>query len=168
MFKPISLFPIIFSLFLFVSCKNTLPEEVKTVWNQLPDKIDYNFHVKPILSDRCFACHGNDKANQKAGLRLDLDSTATAELPNKPGHFAIVPKSIAQSELIKRILSDVPSHIMPPPESNLKLSDYEKALLIKWIEQGAEYLPHWSFLPPQKPTIPQIEKEKWPKYPIEH
>ncbi|MEO0474064.1 MAG: DUF1549 domain-containing protein, partial [Bacteroidota bacterium] len=145
---------LVVSLF-FSACGPSLPQEVEVASRQLPNKIDFNLHVKPILSDRCFACHGPDKANQKAGLRLDEPTAAFAALAESPDQFAIVPGDISGSQAILRILSDKPEEVMPPPESNLRLSPYEKAVLIQWVRDGAVYKPHWSFEPAKRPDLPK-------------
>jgi hypothetical protein len=139
----------------FLSCSVPLPEDVANAYAELPDKLDYNIHVKPVLSDKCFACHGPDKAKQKAGLRLDLEQVALAELPENPGKVAIDPGNPEGSELFYRILSDDPDYQMPEPESHLTLDAKEKAVLIKWIKDGAEFKPHWSFVKPQLPDVPE-------------
>src|SRR6187401_2797716 len=137
------------------SCSPDLPQDVSEAYDNLPAELDYNLHVKPILSDKCFACHGPDKAKQKAGLRLDLEDVALAELPEDPGKVAIDPGDPEGSELFHRILSDDPDYQMPEPESHLTLDAKEKAILIKWIEEGAVYKPHWSFVKPELPLVPE-------------
>lgn len=149
---------IIMALFL-PSCSPDLPEEVAAAYQDLPDKLDYNLHVKPILSDKCFACHGPDKAKQKAKLRLDLPEVAFASLPESPGKVAIDPGNLNGSEVFHRILSSDPEYIMPEPESHLTLSSKEKATLIKWIEEGAVYKPHWAFVKPELPDVPKVKDE---------
>ncbi|MEO0333216.1 MAG: DUF1549 domain-containing protein, partial [Bacteroidota bacterium] len=134
---------------------------------QLPDQIDFNLHIKPILSDRCFACHGPDKNNQEAGLRLDVAEAAYAPVGEEQDHYAIVPGSLTESEMFHRITSDDPEVAMPPPESNLSLSEVEVALLTRWIEEGAEYKPHWSFIPPSAPELPEVKDEAWVQNPID-
>lgn len=129
--------------------------------DDLPGIVDYNFHVKPILSDKCFACHGPDKASQKADLILYTPEGAYTELKENPGHFAIVPGNSRKSKMVERIMATDPEEIMPPPESHLSLSEYEKQLLIKWIKQGATYKPHWAFIPPQKWDVPTVENQEW-------
>ncbi|GAB4000366.1 hypothetical protein GCM10028807_53110 [Spirosoma daeguense] len=136
------------------------PAELIAVEKNLPEKVDYNLHVKPILSDRCFACHGPDQAKQQAGLRLDTPEGAYEALA-KSGHKAIVPGNLANSELAHRILSTDPDLMMPTPESNLALTMEEKALLLRWIEQGAEYKEHWSLIAPTMPEVPIIKDDKW-------
>lgn len=161
---------ILFLLFLVLiaSCSPDLPPDVETAYTSLPDKLDYNIHVKPILSDKCFSCHGPDKAKQKAGLRLDIASSAFAELPESPGKFAIDPGDLNDSELFHRILSDDPEYKMPNKKSNLSLSPREKAILVKWIKDGAQYKPHWAFVSPEKPRVPDIKDEKRVINPIDN
>ena len=142
--------------------KDAMPKGVALELKNLPNEIDFNIHVKPILSDKCFACHGPDKAKQKAGLRLDLPEGAFSRLPESPGKFAIVPGNLGKSEMVKRILSVDPSYKMPSPKSHLELSSREKAVLIKWIQNGAEYKPHWAFVPPIKKEIPASSTENNP------
>jgi hypothetical protein len=117
-------------------------------------KVDFNFHVKPILSDKCFACHGPDAKKRQAGLRLDNEEGAFKALTSNPNHYAIVKGNAEESILLKRIFSEDALFQMPPPESNLVLTDEEKNTLKKWIEQGAEYKQHWAFTPPTRPDVP--------------
>jgi hypothetical protein len=133
-----------------------LPDDVTAAYNKLPKTIDYNIHVKPILSDKCFSCHGPDKAKQEAGLRLDISANSYAALPENPSKVAIKPGNLEKSELYHRILSNDPTYVMPTPKSHLTLSAYEKAVLIKWIENGAEYKPHWAFVKPK--SIEQLKQ----------
>jgi hypothetical protein len=150
------------------SCRPDLPEDVAAAYKTVPDEIEYNRHIKPILSDRCFSCHGPDKGTLEAGLRLDVADAAYADLPESPGKKALVPGSLRNSEVFKRIISTDPDYLMPEPKSHLTLSAYEKALIIKWIENGAEYKPHWAFSKPLKPAIPDIDRKDWAKNPIDH
>lgn len=122
----------------------------------VPDVVDFNYHIRPILSNNCYVCHGPDPSSREAGLRLDTYEGATALLES--GSAAIIPGKSGRSHLIQRITSEDPEQHMPPPNQNKQLSPYEVALLEKWIEQGAEYKPHWAFIPPQKPTIPTGKK----------
>lgn len=142
-------------LFLFVltACQPSLPEEVQEDYQNLPDRVDFNAHIKPILSDKCFACHGPDKANQKGDLRLDIPRGAYEMRKNRA---AIVAGNLRKSEVFWRIISEDESLVMPPPESHLILSQREKALLIKWIEEGAEYKPHWAFVKPEYTPTPKL------------
>src|SRR5690349_2457458 len=111
------------------------------------DRIDFNFQIRPILSDRCFKCHGPDPKSRKVDLRLDTADAAFAICDKKTGARAIVPHKPDQSEIVRRITSGDPDEKMPPPNSNLQLSAEEITLMRKWIGQGAEYKQHWSFLP---------------------
>ncbi|UAY53706.1 PSD1 and planctomycete cytochrome C domain-containing protein [Ferruginibacter albus] len=133
------------------------------------DIISYNFDVRPILSDKCFSCHGPDKNHQEAGLRLDIEASAKAPLRDSKGAFAIVDGKPEASELIKRITSIDPSYQMPTPASHLGLLDEKQiTILTKWIKQGAKYEKHWAFIPPQKIALPKIEDEKWAKNEIDY
>ena len=151
-----------------IGCQPELPDDVDSAMTLLPAELDYNQHVKPILSDKCFACHGPDKAKQKAGLRLDLARNAYGDLPKSPGKVAIDPGSLKNSEVFRRILSTDPDVMMPTPESHLSLTTYEKAVLVKWIQEGAEYKPHWAFVKPEMPEIPSIENDDWAINPIDN
>lgn len=151
-----------------LSCKPDLPEEVSMAYDELPEKLDYNLHVKPILSDKCFACHGPDKAKQKAGLRLDFAEFAYANLAENADKVAIDPGSLENSEVFHRILSKDAKYIMPTPESHLQLNAKEKAILVKWINDGAVYQPHWAFVKPEKIDLPHAENGNWVKNPIDN
>ncbi|NBS18703.1 MAG: DUF1553 domain-containing protein [Flavobacteriia bacterium] len=144
------------------SCSDiALPELVQQAYEDLPAEIDFNQDIKPILSDKCFMCHGPDKSKVKAGLQLHLPELAFAELEGSPKKFAIKPGNLRNSQLVHRILSEEPELMMPEPESHLKLSNREKALLIKWIKEGAQYQEHWAFTAPQMPQFPEVKwKEK--------
>ena len=128
--------------------------------SNIPDDIDFNFHVNPIISDKCFACHGPDEKQRKANLRLDTQDglyQLTEDLINK----VIDVENLEKSEMIRRIFHENESILMPPPESNLSLSEYEKQILKKWILQGAKWKKHWSFIKPIKPEIPEIKNSDW-------
>ncbi|HLO79832.1 MAG TPA: DUF1553 domain-containing protein [Chitinophagaceae bacterium] len=134
-----------------------MPADVLAEFKKINGKLDYNMHVKPILSDKCFACHGPDKAKQKAGLRLDQSKSAFGPLPETPGKFAITPGNLNKSEVFHRIMSSDPEYLMPEPKSHLTLTAKEKAILAKWIDQGAEYQPHWAFVKPIKKDLPLLD-----------
>lgn len=136
---------------LFSSCSNQ---------NTLPEVVEYNYHIRPVLSDRCFKCHGPDARQRKANFRLDTEEGAYAALKGKKGWHGIVPGKPEQSEIFLRITSSDTAEVMPPPSSNLSLSEYEIALIKKWISQGAVFQKHWSFIPPVKSTPPDIQN-KW-------
>jgi hypothetical protein len=109
--------------------------------------VSYNRHIRPLVSDKCFLCHGPDRATRKADLRLDLAESALAKQ-------AIVPGKPEESELIKRIFHSDRSKVMPPPESHKDLQPEEKERLRTWIAQGARYEAHWAYVPPVKPEVP--------------
>ncbi|MDH5602505.1 MAG: DUF1549 domain-containing protein, partial [Cyclobacteriaceae bacterium] len=151
-------------LFFFVvistatACSIELPEGVQKAYTDLPEIVDFNFHIRPILSDKCYACHGPDNHTRKGDFRLDTEEGAMAVL--KEGGHAFVSNSPGKSEAVKRLISSDPDYLMPPLESKTVLSDREIALIAKWIEQGAVWKEHWSFIPLQKVTIPQVENAK--------
>ncbi len=164
-----------FISFISVFCLLTLifgcsPEsgQKSSIGTMLPDKIDFNYHVKPILSDRCYKCHGPDENARKAELRFDLEENAFALRDSSEDRYAIVPGDLKRSEMAHRISSQDPDYMMPPPESNLSLSDREIEILKRWIQQGAEWKPHWSFIPPERPDLPEVENESWPKNGIDY
>jgi hypothetical protein len=119
------------------------------------DRVDFNREIRPILAKKCFACHGPDEEHREAGLRLDLLEGATAKLES--GAAAIVPSNSAQSELIRRIRSADESERMPPAETGITLTAEQKSLLTRWIDQGASFAPHWSFVKPVRPKVPTSE-----------
>jgi Protein of unknown function (DUF1553)/Protein of unknown function (DUF1549)/Planctomycete cytochrome C/Concanavalin A-like lectin/glucanases superfamily len=153
-------------ILLLSSCGTKIPPEIAEFDSKLPATIDYNLHIKPILSDRCFKCHGPDANKREAGLRLDLEEVATKKLES--GHIAIVPSDVDKSELVQRILSKDHKYLMPTPESNLVLNNEERATLIKWIAQGAKYKQHWSFVKPELADIPKVKNSAWPVNEIDH
>lgn len=120
-------------------------------------EISFNRDIRPILSDNCFACHGPDKRARKADRRLDTADGATAEID---GVRAIVPGDLAKSDLVARIESHDPDEVMPPPKSEKKLKPEQVALLKTWIEQGAKYEPHWAFIAPVRPPVPEVGGRK--------
>ncbi|GAA4296352.1 PSD1 and planctomycete cytochrome C domain-containing protein [Aestuariibaculum suncheonense] len=128
---------------------------------KLPDTVDFIFHVKPILSDRCYLCHGPDEGTREGGLRLDTKEGAFAAIGEHLDKYAIVPGDTKSSLLLSRIHSMNPEQLMPPVDSNLRLSEYEKQLLTKWIEQGAVWKDHWAFVLPKKKSIPSIVNPEW-------
>jgi hypothetical protein len=128
---------------------------------------DFAREVRPVLSNRCFKCHGPDEGNQEAGLRLDLREAATAELDS--GARAIVPGRPDDSEAIARITSTDPDLLMPPPHTKVALTADEKRILTEWIAAGAEYAPHWAFVNPEKPVVPAVASAAsgWAANPID-
>ncbi|HSG69223.1 MAG TPA: DUF1549 domain-containing protein, partial [Planctomycetaceae bacterium] len=124
------------------------------------DKLQYNRDIRPIFADTCFKCHGPDSAARQADLRVDLRDTAI-------DMGAIVPGKPDESAMIERIFSDDPDLLMPPPASHKKLTDKQKNLLKRWIAEGAEYQPHWSFIAPVKSELPKVKNEAWVRNPID-
>lgn len=142
---------------------------VQTAEKQLPAAVDFNWHIRPILSDRCFACHGPDENKRQANLRLDTQTGAFAPVNTVNGQvrYAIVPGHPERSLLVQRIYTSHQDSIMPPLDSHLSLSDYEKKLLKRWIEQGAQWKNHWAFTNPVRPAVPAVDKKGWDKNPID-
>ncbi len=130
-----------------------------------PPKVDFNFHIRPLLSDRCFKCHGPDESARKGKLRLDTREGALKELEN--GWAVIKPGDPEKSELVRRIFTTDEDDLMPPKKSNLKLSSVEKELLQRWIAEGAEFKSHWSFIPVAQVTPPQPSDKQWVRNPID-
>lgn len=170
--KNILSFFILFPLIFLIACQSetlvSKDEKVAARQQTIPDKIDFNFHVKPILSDRCFKCHGPDKNAIEGDLSLATKEDAFNALGKNKDRFAIIPHQPDSSTLVYRIFTDDPDDMMPTPESNLKLENYEKEILKKWIAQGAEWKEHWSLIPPEKPEIPTIGNEDWANNEIDH
>lgn len=130
-----------------------------------PAKVDFNFQIRPLLSDRCYRCHGPDAGSRKAKLRLDTRDGALKELDD--GWAIVKPGDPAKSELISRIFTDNEDDLMPPPDSHLKLTAAEKELLQRWVSEGAEYKSHWAFLPVEKITPPQVRNSIRVRNPID-
>lgn len=151
---------------LFRTCSLILVLAIRL--SQAGDTIDFNRDIRPILSDKCFTCHGPDEDKLEAGLRLDVARIATGELDS--GSFAIVQKKPDESELIRRISSDDADVVMPPPGLGKTVTPDEIRLLRKWIEQGANYATHWSYAPPMRPVVPDAATNyaNWPRNEIDH
>jgi mono/diheme cytochrome c family protein len=122
--------------------------------------LDFNRDIRPILAENCFYCHGQDGQKREAGLRLD-DRQAAIDAG------AIVPGDTAASGLLERIHATDPDELMPPPDSNRRLSDEQKRLLERWIRDGAEYRQHWAFIPPRRPAPPAVTEAGWPRNDID-
>ena len=119
-------------------------------------RVDFASQVLPILSDNCFACHGVDEKARTADLRLDRRESAVDET------FVIEPGSAAESPLVERIISDDVKLVMPPPKTNKSLEPEEVELIKRWIDQGAEYAPHWAFVKPEQADLPKVKQADWP------
>ena len=134
--------------------------EILISQKNIPETVDFNFHVKPIISDKCFACHGPDEKERAANLRLDTED-GLYQLTEELSSYVVDKKSPKKSEMLNRIFHENPSIVMPPPESNLVLSDYEKEILNKWILQGGKWKKHWSYNKPIKPQTPDVKNKSW-------
>ena len=126
--------------------------------------VEFNRDIRPLLSDKCFTCHGPDQARRRTKLRFDLERDAKQDLG---GRFAIVPGDAAKSELIRRITADDPARRMPPPASGRTLSDDDIQLLQRWIEQGAKWENHWSFVAPKRAALPEVRNRSSVRNPID-
>jgi hypothetical protein len=124
------------------------------------EKVDFNREIRPLLSDKCFKCHGFDPKNREADVRLDVSEGAYAKRDD--GSAVIVPGKSADSLVYHRIASDDPDAKMPPPGSGKELNAEQVALIKRWIDEGAEYKPHWSFVAPQRPKLPVVQNAAWP------
>jgi hypothetical protein len=122
--------------------------------------LEFNRDIRPIITENCFACHGPDKNQRKAKLRLDVREIALEK-------GAIVPGKPGESKLIEHIFSSDPEEIMPPPKSRKVLSAAQKAMLRQWIAAGAEYEPHWAYIRLKRPSVPQPNESSWVRDPID-
>jgi mono/diheme cytochrome c family protein len=129
-----------------------------------PAAVEFNRDIRPILADNCFACHGPDKNQRKAGLRFDTEEGAFAD---RDGAKAIVPGKPGESELFRRISAPNEKERMPPAKFGKKLSQRQVDLLRRWIEQGAKWQKHWSLLPPARPDLPPVRDGAWVRNPID-
>ena len=161
-------------LALFASCSRQSSDDGKAdsaspqTADTLPGKVTFNAHIRPIFSDTCFVCHGFDAKTRKEDLRLDTPEGAYAKLKDSDLH-AIVPGKPNESAILAHIFSNDPDEIMPPPDFHKTLTAYQKALVRRWIEQGAEYEQHWSFIPINKTPLPKLAKHSGKaKNPIDH
>lgn len=134
----------------------------------IPEIISFNYHVRPILSDRCFKCHGPDKAKIEAGLSLNSKEDALIALGDKKDHYAIIPGDVENSTLISRLYTEDESKLMPPPESNLIVEEYEKEILKRWIEQGAKWEQHWAFNKVSDSKHPKVKNSDFVSNPIDN
>ncbi len=129
------------------------------------EKLEFGRDVRAILSNNCFKCHGPDEKQRQAGLRLDQREGATAKLES--GKVGIVAGKWSDSEIIARLTTDNADLKMPPPSSGKKVSPEQLATLKRWIDEGAEYKPHWSFVTAVRPDVPKVADESWIKNPID-
>ncbi len=132
----------------------------------LGQSVDFESQIKPLLSDRCFTCHGPDENTRKADLHLYTREGAMAKLDDD--YAVITPGKPEASALYKRLTTDDPDELMPPLESKLSLSNQEKELIRQWIKEGAEWKEHWAFTPVNKPALPKSIRSSWTKNEIDH
>lgn len=128
-------------------------------------EVDFARDVRPILSGHCFKCHGPDAAKRKADLRLDSQESAWGA--GDSGKTVIVPGKPQESELIRRILTEDEDDLMPPPSAKRPLTSRQKDVLTRWISAGAEYHPHWAFVPPREGPLPEVSDATWVRTPID-
>lgn len=143
------------------------PQHHQVAAHHRGSSLDFNTDVQPILASSCFSCHGPDPGNRKAGLRLDLEETALKKRPGRKD--AIVPGRPDLSEMIARIESKDPRHLMPQTaEGEAKpMKPAEITILKKWIAEGAHYEPHWAFEAPTRPDLPKVKEMNWTKTPVD-
>ncbi|QHT71657.1 DUF1553 domain-containing protein [Rhodocytophaga rosea] len=154
-----------FAMAVIQACKKSSANGVAL--EKLPEKVSYNFDIRPILSDNCYACHGPDANKREAGLRLDIEAEAYKALAEHPSAHALVPGKPEQSQAFLRISTKDTTLLMPPAGSNLKLTSHQIKLIEKWIKQGAKYESHWAFTVPVKSQLPEVENKKWSKNQID-
>jgi hypothetical protein len=150
----------------FVLCSAWMPFSQASA-SEVPERVDFNWHVKPILSDRCFFCHGPDDRTRHADLRLDTREGIFAALEYAEGSHVVRPGEPGESELYLRISADADGYRMPPTDSKLTLTRDEIAVLRRWIEQGAEWKEHWSLVPPEAVRVPEVRDQAWPRNEID-
>jgi hypothetical protein len=122
------------------------------------EPVSFNRDIRPILSQNCFYCHGQDPNHREAKLRLDLPEEATRE---RDGVVAVVPGKPGASEMIIRLLSQDRDEVMPPPKANKHVTPEQIALLKRWIAEGAKYEKHWAFTPPRRAALPAVKNPAW-------
>jgi hypothetical protein len=157
---------------LLAAIVSILPALVVSGQSPRERSLDFNRDIRPILSNRCFRCHGPDEAERqgggKSGLRLDTPEGIVEDLG---GHFAVVPGAPENSELIARIKTQDASILMPPPETGPRLDDAEIAVLERWVRENAPYAVHWSYRALQRPALPELtsdQERNWKKVPLDH
>ncbi len=142
------------------------PEATPAIEVDPADRVDFNRDIRHILANNCFACHGPDDKARKAGMRLDTPEGATAAFAK--GGAPVVPGDRSKSEVYKRITAPDKADRMPPKSFEKTLTPEQIELIGKWIDQGAKYEKHWSFVPPVKPDLPKVAKTDWPKNEIDY
>jgi len=128
------------------------------------DLVEFNRDIRPVLSDKCYTCHGPDQSRRRTKLRFDVEADAKQDLG---GRFAIVPGDVAKSEMVRRITTTEPARHMPPASSGRTLTPAEIDLIQRWIEQGAKWEKHWSFMPPKRAALPETRNRAWTRNAID-
>ncbi len=160
--------PIVFSvatLIAFMLCFTIKPTQAEPKKGKPTKRIEFNRDIRPILSEKCLHCHGPDPATREAELRLDDQRDV---LKRRDDYHIIDLKQPGQSELLKRILTTDSADKMPPEDSGKELSRQEMDLIERWIEQGAPYQKHWSFITPRRSELPTVKNKSWSKSPLDH
>jgi hypothetical protein len=129
-------------------------------------KVDFAREIRPLLAKKCFACHGPDEEHREGGLRLDMQEGATKKL--ETGSVAVVAGKSGESELVRRILSTDDNERMPPKGTGITLTEAQKGLFKRWIEEGASFSPHWAYVRPVRSPLPEVKQKDWPKSPIDN
>src|SRR5580765_8050979 len=153
------------ALILLAVCSSTVALAASARKQSVTEPVDFSSQIRPLISSKCFSCHGPDESSRKAKLRLDLRDEA---IKDHKGTRAIVPGEAASSELVRRITATDPDDIMPPPKTGRTLSAVEIDLLKRWIQQGAPYSPHWAFVKPERGTTPAVRMKSWPRNAIDY
>jgi len=149
---------------LFVLC---LIPRVPTAAQQIepaPKPVDFDREIRPILSDNCFACHGPDEGQRQVSLRLDTKEGAFAD---RGGYQVIVPGKSSESRLFQRVSAKDEALRMPPAGFERNLTAKQIELIRRWIDQGAKWETHWSFVPPKRLPLPKVKEESWPRNAID-
>jgi hypothetical protein len=124
-------------------------------------KVDFAREIRPILAKKCFACHGPDEEHREGGLRLDIQEGAVQK--QESGALAVVAGKSGESELVRRILSTDDDERMPPKATGITLTQAQKELLKRWVDEGASYAPHWAYVKPVRHPLPEVKQKDWPK-----
>ncbi|MCP4510047.1 MAG: hypothetical protein GY826_27035, partial [Fuerstiella sp.] len=131
---------------------------VDVVAQDVRESVDFTRDVRPILSNACFHCHGPDEDTREAELRLDQRDGL---FEHRDEYTIVNPGDHSGSELIRRILSHDPDEVMPPADSTKSLTEQQKRILVRWVEQGAEWNEHWAFVPPTRSVVPDVSRPEW-------
>ncbi len=127
--------------------------------------VDFNRDIRPILSDNCFTCHGPDDKQRQANLRLDINEGLSAD---RGGYRIISSGDASKSRLFQRISAEDKAARMPPPWLGRTLTDQQIELIRRWIDQGAQWVTHWAYLPPRRPQLPKVKNTRWPRNAVDY